>query len=151
MSTYGIGGTEVKPDTNEAISEIAQNRTLLIEKLTTESPVKPEIVSGMKTLDDLFDHFKPHVEVEFEATDGSVQKENLLFRNLGDFGLKGVTNQSNYLGDLTTEKEQYYKIIKVLKTNKILKSALTNPDAKAALISAIQGLIAELEQSDKNN
>jgi hypothetical protein len=147
--TYGIGGTEVRLDASEAILEIPQNKTLLVEKLTTNTPVKPEIITGLKTIDDVFDKFKPEIDVEYENSDGSVQKENIKFTNLGDFGLKGITRQSNFLGDLTTEKEQYAKIIKVLKNHKVLKLALANPDAKAALISAIKGLIVELEESEK--
>jgi|ERR1035437_7297813 hypothetical protein len=147
--TYGIGGTEVRLDASEAILEIPQNKTLLVEKLTTSTPVKPEIITGLKTIEDVFDKFKPEIDVEYENADGSSQKENIKFSSLSDFGLKGITRQSNFLGDLTTEKEQYAKIIKVLKNHKVLKLALANPDAKLALISAIKGLIAELEESEK--
>ena len=60
--TYGIGGTEVRLDASEAILEIPQNKTLLVEKLTTSTPVKPEIITGLKTIDDVFDKFKPEIE-----------------------------------------------------------------------------------------
>jgi len=150
-NTYGIGGTEVKLDANEAILEIPQNKTLMVEKLTTNTPVKPEIITGLKTIDDVFDKFKPEIDVDYENADGSEQKETIKFTNLGDFGLKGITRQSNFLGELTTEKEQYAKIIKVLKNHKVLKLALSNPEAKAALLDAIQGLIKELAESEKNS
>ncbi len=146
-NTYGLGGTEVKLDTNEAIQEIPQNKTLFVEKLTSDTPVKPEIVKGLKTIDDVFDHYKPQVNMEFETSEGTTNKETLKFQNLGDFGVKGITNQSSFLKDLSTEKEQYIKIIKQLKTNKILKAALTDEDAKTALKSALKGLIEELNQS----
>lgn len=147
MDTYGLGGNEVKLDANEAIQEIPQNKTLLIEKLTADAPVKPEVVSGLKTIADVFKHYQPKVEMEFEDAEGTTRKEDLRFENLGDFGLKGVTNQSAFLSDLTTEKEQYQKIMKALKTNKVLKSALADPASKGALLTAIKGLINELEQS----
>ena len=41
--TYGIGGNEVKSDAAEAIQDIPQNRTLFVEKLTQDQPLKPEI------------------------------------------------------------------------------------------------------------
>ena len=63
-NTYGLGGTEVKLDANEAIQEIPQNRTLLVEKLTSDAPVKPEIVGDLKTIEDVFENFKPKVEVD---------------------------------------------------------------------------------------
>jgi len=148
-NTYGLGGTEVKLDANEAIQEIPQNKTLFVEKLTSDTPIKPEIVKGLKTVEEVFEHFKPQVNMEFETADGTSKKESLHFNNLGDFGLKGITNQSSFLKDLSTEQDQYIKIIKQLKTNKILKAALTDNEAKEALKSAIKGLISELNQSNE--
>ncbi|MFC5044992.1 hypothetical protein ACFSTE_20790 [Aquimarina hainanensis] len=145
-NTYGLGGTEVKTDAAEAIQEIGQNKTLLVQKLTQDQPIKPKVVSGLTNVESVFEHYKPEVEVEFEDADGVETKETLRFNNLGDFGKKGITNQSKFINDLDTEKDQYLKIVKQLKSNKILKSALADPDAKQALIRSIQSLIAELQQ-----
>lgn len=147
MDTYGLGGTEVQSDANEAIQEIPQNRTLFVEKLTQDQPIKPEVITGLKTVEEVFEHYKPEVEVEFEDADGVEKKENLNFRNLGDFGGKGITKQSKFLKDLNTEKDQYIKIVKQLKTNKILKTALENPEAKASLLEAMRALLTEIEES----
>lgn len=145
--TYGIGGTEVRTDANEAIQEIPQNKTLLIEKLTNDPAIKPIIETGMQTIDDVFEHYKPEVEVEFEDAEGATSKESLNFRNLGDFGAKGITKQSEYLKGLETEKDQYVKVMKQLKTNKILKTALSDPEAKQALLDSIRALLTEIEES----
>lgn len=134
-------------DASEAMQEIPQNKTLLIEKLTADAPVKPEVVSGLKTIADVFNHYRPKLEMEFEDAQGTSKKEDLNFQGLGDFGIKGISQQSAFLSDLTTEKEQYQKIMKALKTNKVLKTALADPSSKAAVLAAIKGLINELEQS----
>lgn len=146
LSNYGIGGNEVKQDANEAISEIPQNRTLIAQKLTTDAPVRPELVEGLTSVEKAFEHFKPETKISFENAEGATQVEELKFKNLGDFGIKGITAQSNFLGNLSTEKDQYQKIMKQLKSNKILKAALNDADAKSALIETIQGLIDELEK-----
>lgn len=146
-NSYGIGGTEVRQDANEALQEIPQNRTLLVEKLTQDQPVKAEMVKGLKTVEEVFDHYKPNVEMEFSNEDGVTSKEKLTFSNLGDFGKNGIINQSDFLKDLDTEKEQYIKIVKQLKTNKILRAALTDPQAKQALLDSLQSLISELQES----
>jgi hypothetical protein len=146
---FELGGSEVKLDAGEAIQEIPQNKTLLIEKLTYDAPIKPDIVKGLTTVEAVFEHYKPQIEVNFETSDGTSQKETLGFKNLGDFGIKGITAQSEFLKNLTTEKEQHNKIIKQLKTNKILKTALTDPEAKAALSAAISGLIEELNELER--
>ena len=132
-TTYGLGGTEVKQDANEAIQEIPQNKTLLVEKLTADTPVKPEFVEGLKTVEQVFDHFKPKIDLDFEDAKGKTVKETLQFNDLGDFGEQGITRQSKFLRDLHTEKEQYQKVIKQLKTNKIMRAALTDPEAKKGI------------------
>lgn len=143
---YGLGGTEVKTDAGEAILEIGQNKTLLIQKLTQDQPLKPKVVKGLKTIDDVFENYKPHVELKFEDADGVQSKESLKFNHLGDFGKNGIINQSKYLNDLSTEKDQYLKVVKQLKSNKILKAALSDPEAKEALLKSIKSLIAEIQQ-----
>lgn len=146
-SNYGIGGNEVKLDANEAIFEIPQNRTLIAQKLTGDTPIRPELVQGLNTIEQVFEHFKPTVKVNFENAEGAMKNEELKFSHLGDFGVKGITNQSKFLSNLETEKDQYQKIIKQLKTNKILKSALDDPEAKQSLLETIQDLIAELNSN----
>lgn len=145
--TYGIGGNEVKSDAAEAIQEIPQNRTLLVEKLTQNQPLKPEIVKGLKTVEEVFEHFKPNVDVDFEDSEGVTRKETLSFNHLGDYGTIGITKQSKFLKDLSTEKDQYIKIAKELKTNKILKAALDDPEAKQALLDSIRALLTEIESN----
>lgn len=144
---YGIGGNEVKTDASEAFADIPQNRTLMAEKLTKDAPVKPEIVHGLQTVEQVFGHYKPEIAIDFEDAEGQTKKETLSFTNLGDFGVKGITEQSEFLKDNASQKEEYYKIIKQLKSNKILKSALSDPDAKKALLDAIQGMVAELNNN----
>ena len=145
--TYGIGGTEVKGDASEAFAEIPQNRTLLVEKLTNDPAIKPVIQQGLKTVEEVFDHYKPNVDVDFEDNDGVGSKEKLNFSNLGDFGAKGITRQSKFLKDLDTEKDQYVKVVKQLKTNKILKTAIADPEAKQALLDSIRALLTEIEEN----
>ena len=144
---YGIGGNEVKTDASEAFADIPQNRTLFAEKLTQDAPVKPEIVHGLQTIEQVFEHYTPEVGLDFEDAQGGSIKEKLSFKNLGDFGIKGIINQSEFLKTNAVYKEEYLKIIKQLKTNKILKAAIADPDAKKALLDAIHGMMAELKAS----
>jgi hypothetical protein len=147
MQEYGIGGTEVKGDANEAFAEIPQNRTLLCEKLTADAPIKPNIVGGLQTIDDIFEHYKPEIEIDFEDSEGTGKQEKLSFSGLSDFGIKGITAQSEFLQDLTIEQEQYQKIIKQLKSNKLLRKTLESPESKADLLSVMYALIKELEEA----
>ena len=146
MSTYGIGGTEVKQDASEAFSDIDQNRTIMVEKLTKDAPIKPEFVSGLTNIEAVFESFAPKANVEFSDSEGAGKEEVLRFSNLSDFGVKGITAQSDFLMNLTAQKEQNHKMIKQLKTNKLLRQAIENEESRVALINAMNALIKELEQ-----
>ncbi|NHN28052.1 type VI secretion system contractile sheath small subunit [Flavobacterium jejuense] len=147
--SYGIGGNEVRVEGQEGILEIPQNRTLIAQKLTPNTPVKPEIVSGLKNMDEVFEHFNPKVKMAFEDENGQISREELQFKNVGDFSINGIVEQSSYLSDLRTKNEQYQKLIKQLKTNKVLKLALQDPEAKKSIIESLETLISEIEASDK--
>lgn len=147
MFNYGIGGQEVPRDASEGVGEISQNRTLMVEKLTAEAPVRPEVIEGLKTVEEVFQHFKPDAEVEFSKEDGSTVSEKLRFQNLGDFGTKGITAQSGFLQDLNMQKDQSLKMVKQLKTNKLLKAVIEDKDAKQAYINALNALIQEIEDA----
>ncbi len=148
-NNFGIGGTEVKLDAFEAFQDIQSNRTLVAQKLTDKAPVKPEVVEGLTNVEEVFAHYKPNVDMSFESEEGTMTRENLSFSHLGDFGVKGITAQSPFLSDLNTKQDQYQKIIKQLKSNKLLKAALASPDGKENLMGALQSLLAELKESNK--
>lgn len=150
IEKYGIGGMVQETEAFEAFADIPQNRVLMAEKLTADAPIKPEVIEGLTTVEQVFEHFKPNIEMDFETEDGATKKETLRFSNLGDFGVKGITGQSEFLGELTMKKEQFQKIIKQLKTNKLLKQALANPETKEHLINSLHALIKELEQPKEN-
>lgn len=147
MQTYGIGGQEVKGDASEAILEIPQNRTLFTQKLTSDAPVKPQIVEGLKNTDEVFAHFKPKVSLDFEDSSGVGFQEELHFGGLSDFGVKGITAQSAFLKNLNLEKEQFQKIIKQLKTNKLLRKSLEHPETRQAVLNSLYAMIKELEEA----
>jgi hypothetical protein len=145
-NNFGIGGTEVKLDAYEAFQDIPANKVLMAEKLTNMAPVKPEITEGLTNVEAVFEHYKPKVDVGFEDANGVTKKETLQFKHLGDFGIKGITAQSPLLSDLNMKHDQYLKIIKQLKTNKMLKAAMTEPNGKENIIAALNSLIAEMQQ-----
>ncbi|WP_343302946.1 hypothetical protein AAHN97_15455 [Chitinophaga niabensis] len=146
MFNYEIGGNERKVDTSEAFVDISHNKTLFVQQLTDQEPVKPEIAEGLKTVDDVFRHFKPKVDVSFENQDGSHKDETLEFRHLGDFSVKSLLQQSDTLNNLKVENDMYLNIIRQLKTNKTLKATLENPETRQAFAAALENLAKELQQ-----
>ena len=147
MYNYDIGGQEVNQDASEGIADIPQNKTLLIERLTTDPPLAPQIVPGLKTVGEVFDHFHPEKEVTFETADGASQQETLHFSSLADFGKQGIIKQSAFLNELNHQCDDLQKFMRQLKSNKILQKVLENKEAKEAYLQVLQGMIKEIEQS----
>jgi len=147
MYEYGVGGNDVPMDASEAMADLQQNKTLFVQKLTADDPVKPVPVYDLKTVEDVFEHFKPKVSVDFEKEDGATQEEEIRFNNVGDFSTKNIVAQNAFLQDLNIQQEQYQKVVKQLKTNKLMKLVVENNDAKAALIASLQAMIQELEEN----
>ena len=144
----GIATTILAPDAvGEGFVEISPNKTLFVQKLTYDDPIRPQIVEDLQTVEQVFDYFKPSCDVELEKEDGSTAKENFKFSGLGDFDVKNLTNQSSYLKNLNLENDAYLRIIKQLKTNKSLKNVIENPETKAAFINSLKALAAELESN----
>ncbi|OBS11358.1 hypothetical protein ATE49_16240 [Elizabethkingia miricola] len=146
MYNYGVGGNEIKVDANEAIQEIQENRSLLVSQLTSDESMVPEVVRGLKTIEDIFRHFQPSVSVQHEREDGSFVDEEFRFQTLGDFTPKSLTQNSQYLQQLSIEQEQYNKILRQLKNNKILRNMLENEQTKAAFVEVLKEVAKELEK-----
>ncbi len=147
MFNYDLGGNAVNPEVSEAMAEIAPNKTLFIQKLTNDDPIKPQ-VANLQTVEEVFQFFKPNVDVEFNKQDGTTAKENLKFSNVGSFSVKNIINESAYLKNVNLENESYLKIMKQLKTNKALKTVVENPETKEAFVNALRALALELEAND---
>ncbi len=146
MFDYQVGGNAVKTDASEGMAEIPMNRSLFVQKLTAEEPNGPQAVYDLKTVDSVFEHFKPKVQVEFETQEGTTVNEEINFRSVGDFKATSIVNQSPFLLDLNSQKDEYQKLVKQLKTNKQVQKVVENPETKAAFLNALHALIQELEQ-----
>ena len=146
---YGIGGNEVKIDASESIAAIPENRTLIVEQLTSEEPVNPEIVSGLTNIDQVFAHYKPQIDAEFENAEGQPVNETFLFKSVGDFSIKNMTEQSAFLGGLNNETTFWESVKKQLRSNKALQRALENPESRQAFLDSLQGILAEINEADQ--
>lgn len=145
---YGIGGNEVNVDANESIADIPSNRTLLVQKLTDEAPVSPETVYGLQTVEDVFEHFSPSVNVEMQDDNGEDVLETMQFKNLGDFNADKLKENSDFLSKLDVEKEQNIKIARQLSSNKALLKALANPETRQAILDLLQSSLDEVNNAD---
>jgi hypothetical protein len=145
MSDFQLGGHEVKQGTGgEAVNHLDQNKTLYVAKLTGEDVLRPETVTGLKNMTDVFNHFKPFVEVDFKDETGATVSNNVQFSSIADFGKKGLIAKSSFLQQLDTQKEEYLKFQKMLKI-KQMTGIVGDAQAKESYINALKAMVKELE------
>ncbi len=140
-----IGGVVRERRISEALSLLPMNKTLMVTKLTNDPEASPEIVQDLRTVEDVFEHYKPSVEVKFTDKDENEVDEELNFSTVGDFGVKGLMKQSKFLKKLQEEKNELFRFTQILKSNKVLSKILQNPEEKQAYIASLKNILAELE------
>lgn len=141
-------GGNVDPDANkgyEKIEALPPSRTLYVSAFNS-NPEK-EKVTGLETMEAVFDHFKPEVEAEFEDENGAPVFETMSFTKMKDFSPEGMLEQSPFLKELSGKEYNYDRFYKNLKNNRQLQKALSEPQTRAAYLSALQTLISELKES----
>ena len=132
----------------DGVIEFPQDKTLYVEQFTDNPPLKPVEVFKPKTLSEVFDHYRPEKKgVKMTTQDGQTVKENFKFTSVNDFDDKNLIEQSNYLKSQQEAVDAYKNIEQQLMKNKILKRAIADDETRQNLVSALQALLAELQQA----
>ena len=139
-------GTGITGNTavTEAISEMSKNRTLFAEKFTQEISLKPEVVHGLQTVEDVFAHYQPAVQVAFETGEGLKRTETIRFQSVEDFSTEGITKQSGFLKQVNARRKEYLELAHLAASDDGLANTFNSPAAKQALLQWIEEAIKEL-------
>lgn len=117
---YEIGGNIVSNSGGEAILKIPCNRTMLVEQLSFEVPQEPEIVYGIKSTKELFEHFKPLVDFTFRIDCGVGERlvdEEMFFKRIEDFLPDNILANSPSLSALKCRIEFYSMLLMYISSN----------------------------------
>jgi hypothetical protein len=101
-------------------------------------------------MQDVFDHFKPTVNVEFEDEMGGIVSEQLHFNEMRDFEANGgkgnlVTN-SPFLSGAKSKVDVAAKIRKQIEQNRRLRDILKDDEGKAELKELLEALLQEIKE-----
>lgn len=135
---YELGGSEYKLDAGEAICQILENRTLLVEQLTSNEPINPQIVQGLRSIEDVFVHYNPSVLLDFVLEDGCEVSENLSFTKIKDFDIEEITTRSKCLRKLREDYLFFNTFLKHLNNNRLLIKIIESEEGRNALISYLE-------------
>lgn len=111
---YEIGGNIVSNSGGEAVLKIPCNRTMLVEQLSFNAPQEAEIVYGIKSIKELFEHFKPSADFTFKIDCGTgemVVNEEIPFNKIEDFLPDKILANSPSLSALRCRIEFYSMLL----------------------------------------
>lgn len=144
----------VDEESNAKVTPIDNNKSIIIDQYTTDIPTNnPELLEGAKTVKEVFDHFKPNVEVEFTDEEGGSVNEIIHFNSVKDFEASGgrgnlVTN-SPFLSEMKMQVDISAKIRKQIEQNKKLRDIIKDEQAKNELKELLTVLLEELNNNGK--
>ena len=140
-------------ESGSSVSALDTNKTLFIDQYTTDAQGEdPELFEDAKTIGDVFDHFKPNVEVQFTGEDGGVVSETLHFNEIKDFEADGgrgnLVANSEFLSEQKAQMDSFAKVRKQIEQNKKLRDILKDPKSKEELKDYLEYLLNELKENE---
>lgn len=135
------------------VSALDTNKTLFIDQYTTDVQSEdPELFEDARTIGDVFDHFKPEVEVNFTDAEGGVVTETLHFSEIKDFEANGgngnLVANSEFLSGVKGEMDSVARVRKQIEQNKKLRDILKDPKSREELKTYLQSLLDELQENE---
>jgi hypothetical protein len=150
-------------DSSAGIEGLSQNKTLYVDQFTADVTFEnrglamtEEEENGQKrgvyprSMKDVFAYFKPSMETDFMSEDGMV-KETLSFKEMKDFdinnGKGNLINNSPFLSDLRSKKENCENVQKQIEKNARLRDILKDAEAKNELKELLESILSELNNA----
>lgn len=142
----------LEDDAGAKISEFDANKTLIIDQYTSDASAEPELLEDAKTMKDIFNHFKPSVEVDLKNEEGELVTETLFFNEMKDFDVDGgngnlVTN-SPVLSRIRHRANITAKIHKQIVQNSKLRDILKDAQGRDELKALLREMLDELEKAN---
>jgi len=151
-------------DSSAAIEGLSQNKTLYADQFTADVTgenrglaMQEVEENGQKTgvyprtMKEVFAYFKPVVEADFIDDSGGSVKETLRFKEVKDFevnnGKGNLINNSPFLSDLRSRKENCENVQKQIEKNARLRDILKDAEAKNELKELLESMLAELNSA----
>ncbi len=143
----------IDEESGSNVSALDTNKTLFIDQYTSDAQSEdPELLEDAKTIGDVFNHFKPNVEVNFTDDEGGVVTETLHFNEIKDFEANGgkgnLVANSEFLSHKKAQMDSVAKVRKQIESNKKLRDILKDPNSKEELKDYLQYLLNELEENE---
>ncbi|WP_299434379.1 type VI secretion system contractile sheath protein TssC [uncultured Maribacter sp.] len=104
-------------DSRNGISNIPTNKTIYINQFTAKAPTKPNLVKGLKKLNQIFKYYTPTNEIIIEDYLGAFINEIFVYKELKDFNPENILKSSNVLLQLKQQQLECLELLKAAKKN----------------------------------
>ena len=146
------------------IEELSQNKTLYVDQFTPEVNFENRGLAmdeveenGQKrgvyprSMKEVFAYYKPAIETGFVDEEGGSVRETLQFKEIKDFdinnGKGNLINNSQFLSDLRSKKENCENVQKQIERNARLRDILKDAEAKNELKELLESILTELNNT----
>jgi len=153
-------------DSSAGIEGLSQNKTLYVDQFTSDVTFDNRGLAMQeveengqkrgvypKTLKEVFAYFKPNMEIELMGDGGETKREIFNFKEMKDFeinnGKGNLVNNSPFLSDLKSKKENCENVQKQIEKNARLREILKDPESRGELKTLLESLLVELNESNK--
>lgn len=126
--------------------KLPPNKTLYVGKFTNDPEVEPAVITGLKTMLAVFEHYNPNVEVIFKGADGNDSPEKIEYKSLGDFTLRGLMKKSSTLQQINTREDFLTDMNRALRSNAQLRTILADDSLRRQLLAIIDQMIEMLPE-----
>lgn len=137
-------------ETGGKVNAISQNKTLYIGQFT-DRVTDPELYQEATNINQVFEHFKPSVSVDFQDEEGDTHEELISFNEMKDFEVNNGNGQlvsnSAFLLDMKSNIDANIKMRKQIEQSKRIRDILGNKQSKDELREVLQYLLDELENN----
>jgi len=142
-----IGAEHVREvDLTMGVEILDTNKTLFVAAMNDQAGENPQPIE-CKTMADVFNTFRPKVDISVETPDGSTSDAEIRFNRVADFNPQSVIDQSPALKSMHTELLLLKDLMNQLRNNKSLRKAVDTPAEREILIKGIQAARAAIGAS----
>jgi hypothetical protein len=151
-------------DSSAVIEGLSQNKTLYVDQFTSEVTFDNKGLAMQeveeegrkrgvypKSLKEVFAYYKPNIEVELAGDNGETTREIINFKEMKDFeinnGKGNLVNNSPFLSDLRSKKENCENVQKQIEKNARLREILKDPESRGELKTLLETLLSELNEA----
>lgn len=137
--------TKISGFDTESIYEMSKNKTLFAEKLTLETPLKPQVVHNLPNVEAVFKYYQPTANLLFETEEGQSSSETIKFHAVEDFSVEAIVQKSSVLKTIVFQKETYFKLAHLIASDENLQHILNSAEEKQVLLQWLSQAINDLK------